>query len=62
VLQRKMDCVRRELLKDEVSEFILTIDSRGCVSRDLKEISIVDQEGSRGTIDLVERDKVPKQK
>jgi hypothetical protein len=30
-----MDCVKRELPKAEVSEFILTVDSRGCVSEDL---------------------------
>jgi hypothetical protein len=41
-----MDCVKRELSKVKVSKFILTVDSRGCMSEDLKEISIVDQEVS----------------
>jgi hypothetical protein len=34
-LHRKACGKRRELPKAEVSEFILTVDSRGCVSEDL---------------------------
>ena len=35
MLQRKMDCVKQELLKAKVSKFILTVYSRGCMPKDL---------------------------